>query len=220
MTIVQPEGYLALPKTGTGPGVLVLHAWWGLNPFFKDLCKRLAREGFVAFAPDLYHGQLATTIAEAEYLRDRLKQKSAQADIHTAIEYLRSLEAVTSTTLGVVGFSLGAYFALGVSCERPQDISAVVLFYGTRSGDYASAQAAYLGHFAESDEWESTSSVKRLEQRLRAAHRPVTFYTYAGTSHWFFEEDRVDAYHAQAARLAWQRTVAFLHTTLAPSVDH
>lgn len=69
MTDVQPEGYLAFPKTRTGSGVLVLHAWWGLNPFFQDLCKRLARGGFVAFAPDLYHGQLATTIAEAERLR-------------------------------------------------------------------------------------------------------------------------------------------------------
>ncbi len=222
MTVVQPEGYLALPETRQGPGVLVLHAWWGLNHFFQDLCKQLAREGFVTFAPDLYHGRLATTIVEAEHLSNTLKEQSAHADIHTAIEYLQSLEAVTSTSLGVVGFSLGAYFALGVSRERPKDVRAVVLFYGTtgtRSGDYASAQAVYLGHFAESDEWESTSDVKRLEQQLRAAHRPVTFYTYAGTGHWFFEKDRADAYHQKAAKVAWQRTVAFLRTTLAPSVD-
>lgn len=219
MTLVQPEGYLALPETSKGPGVLMLHAWWGLNRFFKDLCEQLAREGFVAFAPDLYHGQLATTIAEAEHLSNTLKEESARADVHTAIEYLQSLEAVTSTTLGVIGFSLGAYFALGLSRERPKDVGAVVLFYGTGPRDYASAQAAYLGHFAEADRFESPSDVKRLEEQLRAAHRPVTFYTYPGTGHWFFEKDRADAYHQKAADLAWQRTVAFLRTTLAPSAD-
>ena len=206
-------------KVILGPGVVVLHAWWGLNHFFQDPCTRLAREGFVAFAPDLYHGQLATTIVEAEHLRDTLTEQSAYADIHTAIEYLHSLQAVTSPTLGVVGFSLGAYFALGVSREGPTDVRAVVLFYGTGPGEYASAHAAYLGHFAESDEWESPSNVKLLEQQLRAAHRPVTFYTYAGTGHWFFEKDRADAYHEKEAELAWQRTVAFLRTTLGPSVD-
>lgn len=217
MTVVQPDGYLALPETGKGPGVLVLHAWWGLNPFFKNLCERLAREGFVAFAPDLYHGRIAATIEEAEHLSDQLSQKQANADIDNAIEYLHDQQAVSSSTLGVMGFSLGASFALGVSRERPQDIRAVVLFYGTRPGDYASAQAAYLGHFAESDEYEPASGVKELEMGLRSAHRPATFYTYPGTGHWFFEEDRAEAYNAQAARLAWQRTVEFLRMTLAVS---
>jgi len=219
MTIVQPDGYIALPETGTGPGILVLHAWWGLNPFFKDLCRQLAHEGFVAFAPDLYHGELATIAEGAEHLRDRLEEKQARADIDNAIKYLQSLQAVSSTTLGVIGFSLGAYFALEASRERPQDIRAVVLFYGTSSGDYTPAQAAYLGHFAESDEWEPASGVEELEKRLRSANRPVTFYTYPGTGHWFFEEDRADAYNVQAAQLAWQRTVEFLRTVFASKVD-
>lgn len=219
MTIVQPAGYLAVPETGTGPGVLVLHAWWGLNPFFQDQCQRLARAGFVAFAPDLYHGHIATTIAEAEQLRGKLKPKQAHVDVHNALTYLRDMEAVTSATLGVIGFSLGAYFALGASREWPHDLGAVVVFYGTRAGDYAAAQAAYLGHFAESDTYESAASVQRLEQRLRAAQRPTTFYTYAGTGHWFFEKDRADAYDAQAAKLAWQRTVKFLRTQLGSSVE-
>jgi carboxymethylenebutenolidase len=219
MTVGQPEGYLAVPETRKGPGVLVLHAWWGLNPFFKDLCNQLAREGFVVFAPDLYHGKLATTIEEADHLSNTLKEESARADIDSAIEYLQSLEAVTSSALGMVGFSLGAYYAIRASCDRPKDIKAVVLFYGTGSGDYASAQAAYLGHFAETDPYESPSDVKRFEEQLRAAHRPVTFHTYAGTGHWFFEKDRADAYQQKAAELAWERTVAFLRTTLAPSKD-
>jgi carboxymethylenebutenolidase len=121
---------------------------------------------------------------------------------------------VNGPTLGVVGFSLGAYFALGLARERPQQIGAVVLFYGTRPGDDTSARAAYLGHFAETDEFEPAASVEQLEQQLRQAHRPVTFYTYPATGHWFFEQDRPDAYNPAAAELAWQRTVAFLRSTL------
>lgn len=219
MSDIQPEGYLALPKSGTGAGVVVLHAWWGLNPFFKNVCQRLARAGFVAFAPDLYHGHHATVISEAERLSNHLQREEAEADIGNAISYLRGGEAVTSATVGVIGFSLGAFFALSVSCQRPQDVGAVVTFYGTRDGDYTLARAAYLSHFAESDEWEPASNVQQFEQRLRAANRPARFYTYPGTGHWFFEKDRPDAYHAKAARLAWQRTVKFLRTQLAPSAE-
>ena len=218
MTIIQPDGYLALPESGKGPGVLVLHAWWGLNPFFKDVCHRLARKGFVVFAPDHYHGQLATTIEEAERLSDQLSRKQADTDISTAVAYLQSLPALTSPNLAVIGFSLGAFFALDLSCHRPKDIRAVVLFYGTRPGDYFSAQAAYLGHFAESDAYEPASDVKQLEEGLRSAGRPVTFYTYPCTGHWFFEADRVDAYNAEAAMLAWQRTVGFLKAAFASEV--
>lgn len=196
----------------------MLHAWWGLNDFFHDLCERLAGSGFVAFAPDLYHGRIAATIEEAERLRDELKPRQARADTLAALDYLRGLEAAAGPTLGVIGFSLGVYFALGLSRERPEDVRALVAFYGTRSGSYASARAAYLGHFAENDEWEPASGVQRLEKRLRADGRPATFYTYPGTSHWFFEKDRADAYDAQAAELAWQRTVAFLRETLTQDV--
>jgi len=196
-------------------GVLVLHAWWGLNAFFKDLCKRLAREGLVAFAPDLYHGHVATTIEDAKQLRSKLNKQQVEADIAAGIEYLQGLDAVTSPHLGVIGFSLGAYYALGLSIDRPDVIRAVVAFYGTRTGDYARSQATYLCHLAETDEWVAASGVKKLDKALRAAHRSATFYTYAGTGHWFFEKDRADAYNPKATRLAWQRTVAFLRDTLA-----
>jgi carboxymethylenebutenolidase len=212
MTVTQPDGYLALPETGQGPGILMLHAWWGLNPFFKELCQRLAREGFVVFAPDLYHGKVAATIEEAERLSNQLEEKQAVADIDKAIEYLQTLPDMTSPDLAVIGFSLGAYLALSISCRRPQDVRRVVAFYGTRPGDYAPARAAYLGHFAESDEFEPESSVKEFEKDLRTANRPVTFYTYPGTGHWFFEADRADAYNAGAASLAWVRTLEFLQT--------
>lgn len=214
MTDLSQNSYLALPKSGKGAGVLVLHAWWGLNDFLKDFCERLAREGFVTLAPDLYHGKTAAAIDEAKKLRSKMNQTQVSADILATVEQLHQLPAVTSRSLGVIGFSLGGHWALWLSLEKPEYIKAVTVFYGTRNADYSQAQAAYLGHFAESDDWVAASGVKKLEKSLRAANRPVAFYTYEGTGHWFFEEDRQDAYHAQAAQLAWKRTLEFLQTHL------
>lgn len=212
MADLQPQGYLAVPASGTGPGVLVLHAWWGLNPFLQGVCQRLARAGFTAFAPDLYHGQIAVSIAEAERLSSQLNPEQAQADIQAAVTYLQGLRAVSRPTLSVIGFSLGAFFAVDASCRMPAAIDAVVTFYGTGYGDFSASRAAYLGHFAESDAWEPPSNVQQFEKSLRAAQRPAAFYTYPETGHWFFEQDRGDAYQPQAARLAWRRTLKFLRS--------
>lgn len=206
----QFDGYLALPKKGKGPGILVLHAWWGLNPFFKDFCDRLAKEGFVTFAPDLYHGKVANTIEEARLLRSKLNQKKAYADLLGMIDDLHCLDHVTSKTIGLIGFSMGARFALELSTEKTKAINPVVVFYGTSGVDYSSSQAAYLGHFAEWDEWVAASGVKKLEKKLHTADRPASFHTYEGTGHWFFEKDRKDAYVPRAAELAWKRTLDFL----------
>jgi carboxymethylenebutenolidase len=192
----------------------VLHAWWGLNSFFGSLCKRLARQGYVVFAPDLYHGETATSITGARRLRSQLNQNLAEVEIRQAAKYLQGLRGVQGTGLGVIGFSLGAYFGLGLSAAQPRLVRAVVVFYATRGGDYAKARAAYLGHFAERDPYTSASGVKSLERALRMAGRPVTFHTYEGTGHWFFESDRKGAYDPGAARLAWKRTTDFLEEAL------
>jgi carboxymethylenebutenolidase len=215
----QPEGYLALPPAGKGSGVLVLHAWWGLSGAIKDFCDRLAGEGFVAYAPDLYHGKLASTIAEAEVLRDQLDlgAERAQADIAEAVDYLWGLAQPREVGLGVVGFSLGAWFALNLSIDDPQRVKAVVLFYGSGGGDFGKAQAAYLGHFAENDPYEPPEAVDWLEGEIQSAGCLVTFYRYAGVGHWFCEPDRPDAYDEAASQLAWDRTLAFLKGTLSPS---
>jgi carboxymethylenebutenolidase len=212
--MTENNKYLAVPMSGKGAGVLVLHAWWGLNDFFKDFCERLSREGFVALAPDLYHGEVATTIEQAEQLRDNMNEKQVRADILSAAEQLLKLPAVKSNSLGAIGFSLGAYWALWLSRVRPEYVKAVTIFYGDGDADYSHAESSYLGHFAETDDWVSAGEVKQLEQSLRTANRPATFYTYEDTAHWFFEEDRLDAYSPRAAELAWRRTLGFLHATL------
>jgi len=210
------SGYLAIPKKGHGPGVLVLHAWWGLNDFFKGLCDQLAIAGFVAFAPDLYRGATASTRDGAQNLMSKLDQKAAGRDIIGGVRGLQSHPGVMGKPLGVIGFSMGAFWSLWLAQERPADVAAVVLFYGTGDGNYSHIKAAFLGHFAETDEFESPAAVRDLEKALRTSGTDLTFHTYPGTTHWFFEKDRPDAYDAPAAKLAWQRTIRFLTTQLSP----
>lgn len=207
-------GYLAVPERGSGPGVLVLHAWWGLTGVFTDVCDRLAAAGFVAFAPDLYGGQTATTIDAAERLMEQSDFGLQRTIVVAAATYLRAHPAVTGPAIGTIGFSMGANWALQLSTLQPGDVAAVVLFYGIDPIDLAASRAAYLGHFAEQDDYEPLQSVRALEEQIRSAGREVTFYVYPATGHWFFEANRPNAYDAASASLAWQRTIAFLEQHL------
>ena len=215
MTHPQPQGFLAVSPTGKGPGVLVLHASWGLNDTLKAFCTRLAESGFVAFAPDLYHGKVADNIADAEALGKAVDANhlQAKAEIADATRSLSERAGQADGDLAVIAFSLGGYYALDLAAAHPEHIRSVVLFYGTdgtAGGDYSNSRASYLGHFAENDQFEPPSNVDRLEETLKRAGRPVTFYRYSGTGHWFFEPDRSQAYNQAAASLAWDRTLAFL----------
>lgn len=216
---IEPRGnraYLAVPEDGTGPGVLVLHAWWGLTPVFTDVCDRLASAGYVVLAPSLFPGgATATTIPEAEALRDAHDEVAVvEPIVQAAADRLRELPSATGESIGVIGFSLGAYWALHLSQAQPDEVSAVVVFYGTDDGDYDTAQAAYLGHFAEQDEFEPLEAVQALEATMRAAGREVAFHIYPGARHWFVEPNRPE-YDASATDLAWERTLAFLQAHLA-----
>lgn len=202
----KPNGYLATSAAGKGSAVLVLHAWWGLNDTMRALCMRLAESGFVAFAPDLYHGKVTDKIAEAEVLSNALDAGQAKAEVAAAATFLRER---ADQSLAVIGFSLGAYFALELSAADPERVRSVVVFYGTGPADFSRSRAAYLGHFADKDEFEPQAQVDGLEAALRRAGRPVSFHRYAGTGHWFFEPDRPQ-FNRTAASLAWDRTLAFL----------
>lgn len=215
------SGYLAVPPSGNGPGVLVLHAWWGLNEFFVDLCDRLAREGFVALAPDLYDGAIATSLEEAERLRDAhdVAAAAAESKILQALDTLSQFPEASGKAVGTIGCSLGAFWSLRLSTLRPEDIAAVVLFYGLGEADFTTSRAAYLGHFAEDDLWEPLDQVRLMEADIRRAGKEVRFHVYPGVGHWFFEANRQDAFHAESAQLAWDRTVSFLCDHLNPDAE-
>lgn len=207
------SGYLAVPPSGGGPGVLVLHAWWGLNSFFKDFCDRLAEAGLVAFAPDLYAGKVAATIEEAQALLNGQDSAAMSAIASGGLASLRAQSATRGDAVGMIGFSMGAGWAVALAAEQPGDIVAVALFYGCAEGDFAAARASFLGHFAETDSWEPLEYVRQMEANIRAAGRDMTLHLYPNAQHWFAETDRPE-YNKDAAELAWQRTLDFLRQHL------
>jgi carboxymethylenebutenolidase len=211
------SAYLALPGQGSGSGVLLLHAWWGLNDFFKELADRLAAEGFVVLAPDLYDGKTASTIEDAERLGSALDANAREAigSVTAAAGYLLGHPASRGSRIGAIGFSLGSAYAIWLSTLKPE-VAAVVLFYGVWPEESFAREtgAAFLGHFAEHDPYASHEDMRQFEAQLRSAGKQATFFVYPGTGHWFFEEDRPDAFDADAAGIAWQATVDFLHDKL------
>jgi len=206
------NAYLASPKDG-GPGILVLHAWWGLKPFFKQVCDQLAEHGFVVLAPDLYRGRVATTIEEAKTYHTEFEQNGSEFmgdTVKAAKNYLSSLGA--GQPIGVMGFSMGAAWSIIVATHEP-DVSTMVLFYGAYAPDFGQMKAKVLGHFAEVDEWEPLDGVKDMEKAMQAAGVDVTLHIYPNVGHWFVESDRPE-YDPSAAALAWDRTFEFLKKNL------
>ncbi|HEY1015760.1 MAG TPA: dienelactone hydrolase family protein [Herpetosiphonaceae bacterium] len=207
------SGYLALPAGAATGAVLVLHAWWGLNEVFTDLCDRLAQAGFVAYAPDLNDGKIAATIAEAEALNEARDQERTGAAAFGGLAALRAHPAAGDGPVGLIGFSMGASWAVELASAKPEDVAAVVLFYGAGLTDFAPSRAAYLGHFSETDEWEPMEWVNKMETGMREAGREVTIHLYPDAKHWFFEPNRPE-YDPAFAELAWERTLAFLRAKL------
>jgi carboxymethylenebutenolidase len=205
--------YLTLPDGGEGPGVLVLHAWWGLTPFFKQVCDRLADEGFVALAPDLYGGATTDDVAEAEAMLHAADMDAMLDLVRSSALTLRAMPATPDAPIGTVGFSMGASWALWLASRVPEAVGATVAFYGTQNVDMTPATSAFLGHFAEVDPYVDEDERTLLEADLHVLDKDVTFHDYPGTGHWFFEAGNA-AYDAAAADLAWERTLAFLHRRL------
>ncbi len=208
------RGYLATPDIGEGTPVLILHGGRGLTPFFPSFADRLAKDGHLALALDLYEGQVATTPGESDRLfRDFDRRSRATHDrLSGAVDYLVAHPAATVPGIGVIGFSLGGRLALALTdpSARSDRVRAAVTFYGLNPGvDYARSQSAYLGHFAENDPFHPGTEVRQQETVLREARRDVEFFVYPGTRHGFFESDRPE-HDADAAEVAWDRTLSFL----------
>lgn len=193
--------------------MLVLHSWWGLNPFFKGLCERFAAAGFVALAPDLYRGRTASTVEEAKKLRTQTtatRKTPAYKQLIAAIRYLATHDAVSGNDIAVVGFSMGGHWALWLA-QRPElPIAATVVFYAARNGKFAQSRSRFQFHFAAEDPWVSSASAKKMKRSLAAAGCRAEYHDYSRAGHWFFEDDRHDAFDAEAAAAAWRRTLEFL----------
>lgn len=208
----QPiNAYLASPSNG-GPGILVLPSWWGLKPFFKGVCDRLAEHGYTALAPDYYHGRVANTIDEAKAL-----QEEAEGDFDAMValvqatkDHLVSLRP--NKLIGQLGFSMGTDWAIITAAKEP-DVAATVLFYGGWSTDFSKMKSKALGHYAEKDEWVPFEQAQEMEQNMKAAGVEVTLHFYPGVDHWFMESD-LPEYAPAAANLAWERTFDFLKKNL------
>jgi len=213
------EGYLATPAGGSGPGVVVIQEWWGLVPHIKDVCERFASEGFVALAPDLYHGKQVSEPDEAGKEMMALQLDQAAKDLSGAVDAVA--ERATGDGVGVVGFCMGGGLALVLAAQRADVIKAVVAFYGALAWegvqpDYSAITGAVLGHYAERDEWATPEAARQLEKTLKeSGNHDVTVHIYEGTDHAFFNDDRPEVYDAEASRLAWERTIELLRSHLA-----
>jgi carboxymethylenebutenolidase len=213
------QGYLTTPSTSNGPGVVVIQEWWGLVPHIKHVCDRFAAEGFVALAPDLFHGAATTEPDEAGKLTMALSIEQAAKDMRGAARHLMQLSQVTSQSVAIVGFCMGGALALFAASVSP-DIGPVVDFYGAHPSvhpDLSHVRGPVMGIFAALDDSFAPGQIRALESDLNASGVQTEFKTYPGCDHAFFNDDRPPPdgpYNAAAAADAWARMLSFLRAHL------
>lgn len=213
------SGYLATPALGTGPGIIVIQEWWGLVDHIKNVCDRFAAEGFVALAPDLYHGEVTRSPDEAGKLFMALNIAKASQDIEGAARALGGRPGVKPEKVGVLGFCMGGQLALYSAAEQPELIAAAVDFYGAHPNvriDPVRLKIPLLAHFAKRDNSVKEKDARALVKRIQTAGGRVEAHYY-DADHAFFNDTRPTVYHKESADLAWKRTVSFLKQHLTPS---
>jgi carboxymethylenebutenolidase len=215
------SGYLVKPASGSGPGVLVIQEWWGLDAGIKEMADRLGKAGFVALAPDLYHGQLAghDEMDKASHLMQSLPPDRAGRDMSGAVDYLASHNAVTSPGVGVVGFCMGGMLSFIIAANRPDKVKAVVPFYGFPQGpaepDWSKLTATISGHMAEHDDYFSPAAAHALEAKLRGMGKKVTLKVHPGTGHAFMgPHNALGTLDEKLAAQIWPEVVSFLKDNL------
>ncbi len=209
------EAFLVNPRGGVkGPGVLLLHSWWGLTDEVKDLAERIADEGFTVIAPDLMEGARPTTIEEGEAALATISPDELSGLVVSSANALRAVAKDQTAPIGVVGLSMGGSMALWLSARLPESVAAVVTFYGAQSIDFDDASATYLGHFGDQDHMIDEEERVVTESFIRLGDRETEFHVYEGVGHWFFEPG--EHHDSEAAELAWSRTAAFLKKHLQP----
>jgi carboxymethylenebutenolidase len=215
----QAHGYLATPSSASGPGVIVIQEWWGLTDHIAGIADRLAAEGFVALAPDLFGGTVAHDADEAMKLLVELPVDRAARDLSGAVDYLRAQDSVTSEKVGAIGFCMGGGFVLLLAAQQGDKIGAAVPFYGVGPGvpsTYTGVRAAVQGHYGEKDGMYPVDDARALEKQIRdEAGVPVEFFYYPAGHAFHNDENLMGTYDEENAKLAWSRAVAFLKANLA-----
>lgn len=213
----QAHGYLVRPESGSGPGLIVIQEWWGLTDQIARTCDRLAEQGFVCLAPDLYGGRTTHEGDEAGELMGQLDFRQAAADLAGAVDFLLADSSVTGK-VGAIGFCMGGGFVISLAAQVGEKLSAAVPFYGVVPADFdgfAKITAPVQGHFAEQDKRTPPERAREIEQKIAAGGAEVQFYIYAGAGHAFCNEDNLlGTWNPEACELAMGRATAFLHDKL------
>jgi carboxymethylenebutenolidase len=201
---------------GPFPGIVVIHEWWGLNDWVKEQAAKLADQGYVTLAVDLYRGKVATTPDEAHEIMRGVPEDRAQRDLHAAVEFLKAQTNVNKERIGAIGWCMGGGYALDVAMLEPS-LRADVINYGhlaTDPGSIAKIHAAVLGIFGGQDKGISVDDVKKFEQALKQQGNKVEIVVYPDAGHAFENPNNKTGYRPDDAADAWKRTVNFLASTL------
>lgn len=214
------EGYLALPKSGSGPAVIVIQEWWGLVGHITAIADRFAEAGFVALAPDLYHGVIAQEPDHAMKMLMGLAMDKAALDIAGAAEYLNDRDDVTGRGIGVVGFCMGGSLALWSATLSPQIIATVGFYPGLPWARMAPVWQNYSGksaqiHCSESDGTSTAPGIQEAVKAITSGGGSIETFDYPGTHHAFFNDERPEVYDAAASEIAWDRMVTFFNVSIA-----
>ncbi len=203
------EAFFVGPRSGErGPGVLLLHSWWGLTEWFKDLATSIADEGYSVLAPDLLDGERPATAVEGEAALAAMSPDDLANSVLSSARVLQRAAAGQDQPIAVVGFSMGASMALWLAARLPDVVDTCVVFYGAQSIDFDQAAASFQGHFAENDHLVSEEDRVLTEAFLRLGDNETEFHIYPDTGHWFFEPG--DQHDSAASELAWARMLDFL----------
>jgi carboxymethylenebutenolidase len=208
--IYTPEG------KGPFPGIVVIHEWWGLNDWVKDQASKLADQGYVALAIDLYRGKVATTPDEAHEIMRGVPEDRALRDLHAAVEYLKAQANVKKDRIASIGWCMGGGYSLDVALQEPT-LTAAVINYGHLASDSESIKkikASILGLFGGQDRGIPVDDVKKFEQALKQQGNKVEVVIYPDAGHGFENPNNKTGYRADDTADAWKRTVKFLADTL------
>lgn len=212
-------GLLAVPESGRGPGVVVIQEWWGLVPHVERLVDRFAEAGFVALAPDLYHGAKTDEPDEAMRMMMSLAMEPAARDIAGAARFLFESDPTDGVGIGAVGFCMGGSLALWSATLAPQ-LTTAVGFYPAIPWERMSPQwpnyagKAAMIHCSEQDGTSSAPGIQQAKSSIESAGGSIQLFDYPGTQHAFFNDDRPEVFDADASETAWQRTTDFLRARL------